>query len=464
MLLEIAKDEFGAPSHLVVRKTNTAFDEHFKVNSAELKDHQANDVFPKIFSNSFDWNKQFLNGEENHFSFFHNALNRHFEVDTLKIADDQVVGLFVDVTVNHCMFPVCEKTNHRYQVLLDAISDLFFILDKDGVYIDFVYKASDFIQIKPEDILGNSIFEVGFSKEMSAKMYENIQNCIASQRIDMFEYAMEIEDSTAIFEMRMERLNDHSVILLARDITKRKMAEIRAEEEKLKAEESDRLKIAFLSSISHEIRTPMNAIIGFSRMIGSSEFDEEEKSKFIDIIITNGKLLLALINDMISLSQIESNTLVVKKSCCRVNAIMDNLFKEFNYDLEDKRKVSIKLNCGNSDPKFIITSDPALLQSSLHKLIDNGIKFTEDGEVEFGYKVLESNHVEFFVRDTGIGIAEADQERIFERFHQLDSRSIRAYEGTGLGLSITQHFVRLLGGNLSVSSVPGEGSTFSFTI
>jgi len=343
MLLEIAKDEFGTPSYLIVRKTNVAFEKHFNIISYELNDQEANVVFPKIFSDAFDWNKQFLNGDENHFSFYLDKLDKYFDVDTFKLADNQIISVFVDVTSKQRM-----------------IQEL---------------------------------------KEIKAK-----------------------------------------------------------------AEESDRLKIAFLSSISHEIRTPMNAIIGFSRMIGSPEFDEEEKSKFIDIIITNGKLLLALINDMISLAQIESNTLVVKKSCCRVNAIMDNLFKEFNYDLEDKRKVSIKLNCGNSDPKFIITSDPALLQSSLHKLIDNGIKFTEDGEVEFGYKLLESNHVEFFVRDTGIGIAEADQERIFERFHQLDSRSIRAYEGTGLGLSITQHFVRLLGGNLSVSSVPGEGSTFSFTI
>jgi signal transduction histidine kinase len=99
----------------------------------------------------------------------------------------------------------------------------------------------------------------------------------------------------------------------------------------------------------------------------------------------------------------------------------------------------------------------------LQKLIDNGIKFTEEGEVEFGYKVLP-NKLEFFVRDTGIGIAERDQERIFERFHQLDNRTIRAYEGTGLGLSIAQHYVRLIGGSLNVNSKLGKGSTFSFTI
>jgi len=343
MLLETAKDEFGSPSYFVVRKTNLAFEKHFQITLSEIIDQNANDVFSKIFSNAFDWNKQLLNGEENHFSFYLDQLDKYFDVDTFKLSDDQVICVFVDVN----------------------------------------------------------------SKQRMIQELEEI---------------------------------------------------------KTKAEESDRLKIAFLSSISHEIRTPMNAIIGFSKMIGSSEFDEEDKRKFVDIIISNGKILLELINDMISLSQIESNTLVVKKSTCKVNDMMNALGKEFGYDLKGEQNIRIKLSCDNSNSDFSIITDPVLLQSVLHKLIDNGIKFTENGEVEFGYKVLESKHLEFFVRDTGIGIAEIDQDRIFERFHQLDNRSIRAYEGTGLGLSIAHHYVRLLGGNLSVSSMLGQGSTFSFTL
>jgi signal transduction histidine kinase len=242
------------------------------------------------------------------------------------------------------------------------------------------------------------------------------------------------------------------------------MAELKMEEAKNKAEDADRLKTAFLANISHEIRTPMNAIIGFSKMLGSPEFDDDEKSKFVEIILTNGRLLLALINDMISLSKIESNTLTVKKSSCRVNDMMVSLYKEFTYDLEDKKNIKIKLSCENPNPKFAITTDSILLQAILQKLIDNGIKFTEQGEVEFGYRILESSHLVFFVKDTGIGISEKDQSRIFERFHQLDNRTIRAYEGTGLGLSIAQHYVRLLGGELLVKSRLGAGSTFSFTI
>lgn len=464
LLLEVAQDEFGTPSHLVVRKTNLAFERLFRITSRELKDQKADDVFPKIFRSSFDWNKQYLNGKKNHFSFYLDRLDKHYDVSTFKLSDSQIVSLFSDDTVKQRTISELEENKLRYQVLLEAIPDLFFIIDKDGVYVDFVFKASDALKIKPDDIIGNSIFEVGFSEKMASKIYQCIQTCISQDSIETIEYALEIEGSSALFEMRIVRLSDQSVISLARDISKRKLAEIHLEDAKNKAEEADRLKTAFLANISHEIRTPMNAIIGFSKMVGSPEFDDEEKSKFIEIIISNGKVLLSLINDMISLSKIESNTLVVKIGPCRVNDMMVHLYKEFGYEIDENKHINLKVNCENSNQKFAVNTDSILLQSVLHKLIDNGIKFTEEGEVEFGYRILETSFVEFFVRDTGIGIAERDQERIFERFHQLDNRTIRAYEGTGLGLSISQHYVRLLGGSLKVKSKIGKGTTFSFTI
>jgi len=465
LLLEIVKDEFETPSHLVVRKTNLAFERLFKITSREIKDQKTDDVFPKIFRQAFDWNKQYLSSKKHYFSFYLERLDKYYEVNTFRIANNQIVSLFSDVTDKQRILLDLEESKVRYQVLLEAVPDLFFIIDKDGIYVDFVFKASEALQIKPEDIIGNSIFEVGFSEKMSSKIFQCIQNCIEFDSIETIEYALELENSSALFEMRIVRLNENTVISLARDISKRKMAEIKMEEARIKAEESDRLKTAFLANISHEIRTPMNAIIGFSKMIGSSEFDDYEKSKFIEIIITNGKLLLTLINDMISLSKIESNTLVVKKVPCRINDMMVGLYKEFGYELEERKNITLKVNCENSNPKFTVITDAVLLLSIMQKLIDNGIKFTEEGEVEFGYRILDkTNEIEFYVRDTGIGIAKADQEKIFERFHQLDNRTVRAYEGTGLGLSISQHHVRLLGGTLLVESKLKKGSIFSFSI
>ncbi|HLN73224.1 MAG: ATP-binding protein [Methylococcaceae bacterium] len=464
MLMEIIKDEFGMPVQLIVRKTNLAFERLFKITSREIKDQKAEDVFPKIFRGAFNWDYQFLKNQKKHFSFYAKHLDRHIKVQTLKLPKNHIISIFSDVSSQQKLIHELEENKQRFQVLLEAVPDLFFIIDKEGIYVDFVFKASETIKIKPQDIIGNSIFEVGFSEKMSNKIYECIQHCIKTDSIETIEYALEVENTTAMFEMRIARLNDHSVISLARDITQRKIVEIQLEEAKTKAEESDRLKTAFLANISHEIRTPMNAIIGFSKMIGSPDFDEEEKSRFIDIIISNGKLLMELINDMISLSKIESNTTEIRKSSCRINDMMVSLYRDFNNELENKKDVKIKVACANANPKFSFITDPGLLLTILQKLIDNGVKFTEKGEVEFGYNFPEPSRINFFVRDTGIGIAETDQQRIFDRFHQLDNRNIRSYQGTGLGLPIAQHYVKMLGGSLKVNSVQGIGSTFSFSI
>ncbi|HKJ40522.1 MAG TPA: ATP-binding protein, partial [Sunxiuqinia sp.] len=314
-----------------------------------------------------------------------------------------------------------------------------------------------------EDIVGNSIFEVGFSEKMSRKIFQCVQDAISRDTIETIEYALEVEKGTAMFEMRIAKLDDHSVISIARDITKRKIAEIRLEEAKLKAEEADQLKSAFLANISHEIRTPMNAIIGFSKMIGSSDFDLEEKNRFIDIIISNGKLLMDMINDMISLSKIESKQVTVKEGFCKINDLMVELYREYSFDLTSK-PIRLKLSNQNANPKFGVTTDQYLLTEILKKLLDNAVKFTNEGEIEFGYKLKGKAKLMFFVKDTGIGIDEEHIKRIFERFHQIDNRTTRKYEGTGLGLAIAQHYSLLLGGTIEVDSEIEKGSTFYFSI
>jgi signal transduction histidine kinase len=208
----------------------------------------------------------------------------------------------------------------------------------------------------------------------------------------------------------------------------------------------------------------MNAIIGFSKMVSSPDFNIDEKNKFLEIIISNGKLLMTLINDMISLSKIESDQVDQVKSNCLVNDMLVVMYKEFMLEIKENQKVTLKLKNENANPKFSIYTDQNLLKDILEKLIDNALKFTERGIVEFGYRTLKDGQIEFFVKDTGIGIAEEDQDKIFVRFHQLDNRTTRNYEGTGLGLSIAQHYVMLLGGKLKVSSKPGVGSTFYFSL
>ena len=149
MLLEIVKDEFGTPSHLVIRKTNIAFERLFKITSRELKDQNADDVLPKVFRNSFDWNKQYMNSKSNHFSIYVDRVKKYFEVDTFKMNNDCIISLFIDVTAKQQTINDLAESKHRYQVLLEAVPDLFFIIDQEGTYVDFVFKASEALKIKP---------------------------------------------------------------------------------------------------------------------------------------------------------------------------------------------------------------------------------------------------------------------------------------------------------------------------
>jgi PAS domain S-box-containing protein len=461
LVLKIKRDETDHPTGLQSIKVNRAFESIFKVNAKEMRNVDADLIFPKVFRNSFDWNDFFLFSNKFTTKFYLEHLGKWIELFTLSYKKDSVISILYDVSEKEQHILKLEESRKRYKVLLEAIPDLFFIIDKDGIYMDFVVKETELIQIKPNDIIGHSIFEVGFSENMSRKIYQCIQNAIEQDTIETIEYALSVEKGTAMFEMRIARLDDHSVISIARDITKRKITEMKLEEAKQKAEEADELKSAFLANISHEIRTPMNAIIGFSRMIGSPDFDAEEKERFVEIIVSNGKLLMEMVNNMISISKIESNQVTVSKSICKINDLMVELYREYSMEMINK-PVRLKLQAENSNPKFSLVTDKYLLTEILKKLIDNAIKFTHQGEVEFGYRMEGKEKIWFFVRDTGIGIEQSNIERIFERFHQIDHTTTRKYEGTGLGLAIVRHYIDLLEGQIEVKSEVSKGSEFSF--
>ncbi len=463
LVMKIKHDETGNTTGLHVLKVNHAFESMFKVGSRELRSVDADIIFPKVFRNSFDWNNFFLIENRQKAELHLPHLNKWVELFALYPSKDQIFCLFYDITSRQQQIQKLEETSKRYKVLLEAIPDLFFIIDKDGIYVDFVIKEYELIHIKPDDIIGNSIFEVGFSEKMARKIFQCIQDAISFDTIETIEYALKVEKGTAMFEMRIARLDDHSVISIARDITRRKVAEMKLEEAKQKAEEADELKSAFLANISHEIRTPMNAIIGFSKMIGSPDFDPEEKGKFIEIIINNGKLLMEMINNMISISKIESNQVVPMRGFCKINDLMVELYREYSLELSNK-PIRLRMNSENANPKFGFLTDKHLLTEIIKKLLDNAVKFTHQGEIEFGYRMDGRTRICFFVKDTGIGIEPQNIDRIFERFLQVDNKKTRKYEGTGLGLSIAQHYALLLKGKINVKSEVDKGSEFYFSI
>lgn len=252
------------------------------------------------------------------------------------------------------------------------------------------------------------------------------------------------------------------LLAMVEDITLRKKAEAEIIAARDKAEESDRLKTAFLHNISHEIRTPMNAIIGFSALLNEPDITESERQQYIDIIFRSGSQLLTIINDIVDIANIESGLVKINIKELNINSMMRSLNEQFSYR-EKHDLITIRLKTGLPDESSVIMTDSTKLIQILSNLISNATKFTKEGEIEFGYD-LKDGMIEFYVRDTGIGIPEELHGKIFERFFQADSQISRKFGGTGLGLSICKAYVELLGGKIWVHSNPGEGSDFRFTI
>jgi signal transduction histidine kinase len=246
------------------------------------------------------------------------------------------------------------------------------------------------------------------------------------------------------------------------DINERKKMMHYLEHEKARAEESDRLKSAFLRNISHEIRTPLNAIVGFSTLLTEAKNDSEEQKEYKEIILGSTDHLLEIINDIVEISDIEAANIKIKKEEIRLNTLFGRIYERFRKKAFEK-KISLRCVSGSDEDDVRIFTDGFKLSQILENLLGNAMKFTRQGEVEFGYSMKE-NKVEFYVSDTGIGIQEEHRSNIFNRFYQAESSSTRSYPGLGLGLSISKAYIELLGGEIWFNSQPGKGSVFYFTV
>lgn len=233
------------------------------------------------------------------------------------------------------------------------------------------------------------------------------------------------------------------------------------EQAKQKAEQADYLKSAFLANMSHEIRTPMNGIIGFIDLLSRKNVKEERKAMYLDVIKNSAHQLLTIINDIIDLSKLEANQIAIDNQPMQVNVLMEDLMNFFQYSINEKGLKLSYTSCFK-DKEYIL-SDSSRLRQLLINLINNAIKFTAEGGVEFGCSI-DNRSIRFYVKDSGIGIPDDFKEAIFERFRQVDLRTSREYGGTGLGLSICKGIVDLLGGRIWVHSEEGKGSEFYFTI
>ena len=234
-------------------------------------------------------------------------------------------------------------------------------------------------------------------------------------------------------------------------------------EAKERAEQSDKLKSAFLANMSHEIRTPMNGILGFAQLLRQSE-DPAEKEEYLDIIDENGQHLLSLINDIIDLSKIEIGMLQVSHSEFSLNLLLQEVHDMFSgEDKVNSGQVELRVSNELLQGEDAAVADRTRIKQVLINLVSNAIKFTHKGFVEAGYAIFDDD-VLFFVQDTGTGIKKDQQAVIFDRFMQITMNHHQTEHGSGLGLAISKAIVQLMGGQIWVDSIPGEGSVFYFSL
>ncbi|HKJ82157.1 MAG TPA: response regulator [Ignavibacteriaceae bacterium] len=240
---------------------------------------------------------------------------------------------------------------------------------------------------------------------------------------------------------------------------KRHLIKLRSAEQK--AKESDRLKTVFIQNISHEIRTPMNGIIGFSELLKDPDLDEDQKAKYINLLSKSSDQLLNIVNGLLDISLIESGNQKINNREFPLNNVMDELFETARPSIKEGITFSVKKGLNDSDSKII--ADDVRIKQVLINLLNNANKYIEEGEIIFGYE-LKGADIEFFVKDTGIGIDSNNQQKVFDRFYKADTDGDRLFEGLGLGLSICKAISGMLGGQIWLESEPGKGSVFYFSV
>jgi PAS domain S-box-containing protein len=354
----------------------------------------------------------------------------------------------------------------RFEALIDKLQQGVLYLNTEGDILEvnnsilqiLGFPTSD--SIKSINILGSqALIEYGFTE----KYKECIENKCITNGNGCYKTSWDVElFAEYYFVPIMENGLLVGILACIEDYTEKKRIENELISAKEKAEESNRLKSAFLSNMSHEIRTPMNGILGFTSLLLEPDLTGEQKQSYIEIINESGIRMLNTVNDIIEISKIEAGQISVNLSEVSINQVLGSIFTFFKHET-DKKGLKFDLNNDLSDIDAFVYTDKEKLYSVITNLVKNAIKFCDKGSINFGCS-KKGNEFEFYVKDTGVGIQEDRKEAVFERFVKADIANGNAQQGSGLGLAITKSYIEALGGKIWVQSKVNVGSTFFFTL
>lgn len=355
--------------------------------------------------------------------------------------------------------PVQERFREKYSTrILDALPDMLTVFDHDANIIELASSPStNHVEgINADNITHSNVKDI-LPPEAYESVRQNMDRVILTGESSTSRHDLMLDGILHHYENRIFPLDNEYLLCMCRDISEQwnaeqtnKKQQKELEAARIKAEESDRLKSAFLANMSHEIRTPLNAIVGFSKLVIDAECTNE-KEQYAEIIERNSEILLNLFNDILDLSSLEADSLSFNIRPIKLIDICLQLEQQFCY----KVKNGTKLILDDVDTELYVSGDWNRIIQIISNLLSNAAKFTPKGEIHFGYREKE-DFVEFYVKDSGIGILDEKKNRVFHRFEKLDEFA----QGTGLGLSICKAIAEAMGGKVGFESTYGKGSLF----
>jgi PAS domain S-box-containing protein len=395
---------------------------------------------------------------------------KYFEKEIYRANYHNFKDVFHSLTYKQ-KFEVAEKaiqlTESRFHTLTNLVPVGIFMTHTDGKTIFVNPKWSTISGLSQEEALNDGWLNAVHPEDRK-KLKQGWYDAANKRKTSDAEYRFLKSDGsiTWVLGRAIPEYNENQQIIgyvgTITDITEIKLYEIELNRLKEKAEESDRLKSAFLANMSHEIRTPMNGILGLAELLNEPKLSGDEQQLYLDLIKESGIRMLNIMRDIIDISRIAADQVKVHIEEVDINKQTKYLFKLFKPQTDNKGIV-LSLSQDLLAEDVIINTDKEKLNAILSYLIKNAIKYTNEGGIEFGY-LKEKENLQFYVKDTGMGIPKDRQKAIFERFVQADTEDRYALEGTGLGLSIAKAYVEMLTGKIWLESKKGKGSTFYFTI
>ena len=360
-------------------------------------------------------------------------------------------------------YPVQERFREKYSTrILDALPDMLTVFDHDANIIELASSPStNHVEgINADNITHSNVKDI-LPPEAYESVRQNMDRVILTGESSTSRHDLMLDGILHHYENRIFPLDNEYLLCMCRDISEQwnaeqtnKKQQKELEAARIKAEESDRLKTAFLAHMSHEIRTPLNAIVGFSKLVIDAECTNE-KEQYAEIIERNSEILLNLFNDILDLSSLEADSLSFNIRPIKLIDICLQLEQQFCY----KVKNGTKLILDDVDTELYVSGDWNRIIQIISNLLSNAAKFTPKGEIHFGYREKE-DFVEFYVKDSGIGIPAERVATIFQRFGKIND----FVQGTGLGLTLCRMLVEKMGGRIWLRSQEGKGSRFYFTL